>query len=309
MQIHYSPDAFKASKPVVTIGTFDGVHLGHQKVIDKMKELSSRCKGDTVLLSFSPHPRLVLGHAEGLKLLTTAHEKEQILSRTGINHYVVFPFTESFSKMNYLDFVKTFLVDKMNICTLVIGYDHRFGHNREGNYELLSESAKKYNFNIERLEALNVDQIEVSSTKIRHALKNGEIATANRSLGYPYMLTGQVVTGRQLGNKIGFPTANIRPPDAYKLIPGNGVYAVRVKHNNLIYKGMMNIGTRPTVNQNTEDKTMEVHILDFNDIIYGEDLQIEFIARLRGEKRFSSLEELKNQLVADRETVKGMGYE
>lgn len=308
MQIYYSAEQVKVKNPVITVGTFDGVHLGHRAVISRMKELSHSCGGDTLLFSFSPHPRLILGNSNGLQLLTTATEKAHILEKTGIDHLLIYPFTEAFSKMHYFDFIREILVEKLHICTLVVGYDHRFGHNREGNYDLLKEYAGKFSFSVERLEALNVDMIEISSTKIRHALQKGDVITANRLLGYEYLLHGQVVKGQQMGEKLGFPTANIRPPDAYKLIPGNGVYAVRVAYNEQVYKGMLNIGYRPTVNIGMDNKSIEVHIFRFNEKIYGEELTIEFVARIRDEMKFDSVEKLKIQLESDRQTISAMDF-
>jgi len=293
-------EKFNAKNSVLTIGTFDGVHLGHVKVIKNMKKIAERINGETVLFTFYPHPRFVVnGYKQEIKLITTIEEKKELLKKVGIDHLIIYPFTKEFSKLSYIDFVKNILVDKLNLKHLVIGYDHKFGHNREGSFEYLNECAKKYNFTIERIEALNVNNISISSTIIREALRNGDIITANKDLGYSFSVTGKVVKGLGLGRQIGFPTANI---DCHKdkLIPADGIYAVHVIVDNEIHKGMLNIGSRPTVNDDESDITFEVNIFNFDRDIYDKNITVKFKKRIRNEKKFDSLLALRNQLKIDK---------
>ena len=301
MQIHYNVDNFVAVNPVVTIGTFDGVHLGHREVISELKRISALSGGDSVVFTFDPHPRIVIAPQEdSLRLLSTKKEKINLMEKIGIDHLIIYPFTGEFSKLSYNEFVKNILVGKMNIASLVVGYDHRFGQGRKGDFNSLELLSNTLNFKVEQLSELLVDNKVVSSTKIRLALEAGEISKANHFLGYRYQLSGKVIEGKQLGRKLGFPTANIETLDDHKLVPGDGVYAVFVQAGGKIYKGMLNIGIRPTVNYNADHKSIEVHIFDFESDIYNSEITIYFVSKIRNEQKFSGIVELHEQLVKDR---------
>ena len=286
--------------PVVTTGTFDGVHFGHQKIIDRLKSVATKIGGESVLLTFHPHPRMVLfPDDEDLKLLSTREEKIKRLESAGLDHLIIYPFSRKFSRRTATEYVRDLLVNKIGVKSLVIGYDHQFGRNREGDFEQLIELAGIYDFKLEEIPAQELDDVKVSSTKIRNALFQGDVKTASKYLGHDYKVSGIVVKGRQLGRELGFPTANISVLDRYKLIPGNGVYAVRVKVNKKNFKGMLNIGYRPTVG-GLFKATMEVNIFEFNENIYGHFIGVEFVKRLRDEIKFDSVEELKIQLELDK---------
>ncbi|WP_321319019.1 bifunctional riboflavin kinase/FAD synthetase [Labilibaculum sp.] len=301
MKIYTDLKDFSAINPVVTIGTFDGVHLGHRKVIRRLQELAQKVNGETVIFTFYPHPRLVLNQEDnGLRLINTLEEKKVLLEAAGIDHLVVYPFTKEFSKLTYVEFVEKILVKQLGMKYLVVGYDHRFGHNREGKYEDLKVFADQLNFKIERQDVLNMDAINVSSTKIRNAIADGDIQMANKYLGYRFFIKGDVVNGKKLGHTIGFPTANIDPQESYKLVPKDGVYAVKVDVDDKRYLGMLNIGIRPTVNNQLDNRSIEVHILDFNQDIYFKNITIHFYQRIRNEQFFASLDELKAQLALDK---------
>ncbi len=286
---------------MVTIGTFDGVHVGHQEVIARLKEIAREHGGESVIFTFYPHPRLVTSpHEKNLRLLTTLEEKKHQLGQSGIDHLIVFPFTKAFSQLSYAEFVEKILVKKIHTHCLVVGYDHRFGKNREGGFEYLQECAKRFHFKIEKLEALLVDEAHVSSTRIREALEKGEISRANRFLGYRFTLHGNVVEGERVGRKIGFPTANIEASDPHKLIPGYGVYAVEILISEKKHRGMLNIGSRPTFNKNADNRSIEVHIFDFSGNIYNTELTLVFVGKIRDEKKFSGVEALTEQLKKDK---------
>ena len=304
MKIYHNINNFEAKNPVVTIGTFDGVHLGHQKVIARLKEFARKHHGESVIFTFHPHPRLVTAPNEGnLRLLTTIEEKKQLFEKSGIDHLIVYPFTKTFSELSYSSFVKNILVDKLKTRCLVVGYDHRFGKNREGSFEYLKECAKSYNFKIEKLDALLIDEAHVSSTRIRNALEDGDVEQANKFLGYRFTLHGTVVEGQRVGRKMGFPTANIEASDPHKLIPGYGVYAVEIILSGEKYGGMLNIGTRPTFNNNADNRSIEVHIFNFSGDIYNKEITLIFEAKIRNEKKFSGPEALVEQLKKDKETA------
>ena len=304
MKIYTDLKDFSALNPVVTIGTFDGVHLGHRKVIRRLQELAHKVNGETVIFTFYPHPRLVLNEEDnGLRLINTLEEKKVLLEAAGIDHLVIYPFTKEFSKLSYVEFVEQILVKQLGMKYLVVGYDHRFGHKREGKYEDLKVFADQLNFKIERQDALNMDAINISSTKIRKAISEGDIKTANKYLGYRFFIKGDVVDGKKLGHKIGFPTANIDPQESYKLVPKDGVYAVKVDVDDKRYLGMLNIGVRPTVNNQLDNRSIEVHILDFEQDIYYKNITIHFYQRIRNEQFFASIDELKAQLKKDKEAV------
>ncbi|MEI7525701.1 MAG: bifunctional riboflavin kinase/FAD synthetase [Mariniphaga sp.] len=301
MQIHYNLEKFKAVKPVVTIGTFDGVHLGHCEVISELKQLSALSGGESVVFTFEPHPRIIIAPQEdSLRLLSTKNEKILLMKKIGIDHLVIYPFTEAFSRLSYDEFVENILVKEMNISSLVVGYDHRFGQGRKGDFNSLEALSQSLGFKVEQLSQLVVDNKVVSSTKIRSALAEGNVSKANHFLGYRYPLSGKVVEGNRLGQTIGFPTANIDTHDRHKLVPCDGVYAVLVETGRKLFKGMLNIGMRPTVNENADHKTIEVNIFDFNEDIYNSDITVFFIEKIRDEKKFDGIEQLKDQLGKDR---------
>lgn len=290
--------------PVLTIGTFDGVHIGHQKIIDQLNAEAKKIGGESVLFTFYPHPRMILNpDSHGLKLIQTQEEKLKKLKKMGLQNIIVFPFTIEFSKLSALEFVKDYLVDQLHVKKLVIGYDHQFGKNREGSITFLKEISSKYNFEVIEIPAQDIDEVNVSSTKIREALTNGNVELANEYLGEPFELSGTVIHGNALGRTIGFPTANIKIDSDLKLIPGKGVYAVELTFKGRLLRGMMNIGIRPTI-KGVHDLTIEVHIFDFNEDIYNERLTVQFLSKIRDEKKFSGIEELKNQLKKDEETVR-----
>ncbi len=304
LKVYTDIKKFKAINPVVTIGTFDGVHRGHQKVLARLNEIAKQENGESVLFTFYPHPRLVISPNEtNLRLLTTFEEKKNLLEKMGIDHLIVYPFTKEFSSLSYSDFVKTILVDQIKTKCLVIGYDHKFGKNREGGYEYLKKCADKYNFGIEKLEALLLENVNISSTIIREALESGNIEKANEFLDYQFTLNGTVVEGKKLGRTIGFPTANIESSDLYKLIPNYGVYAVQVYIKNRLYNGMLNIGTRPTFNKNADNRSIEVNIFDFDDTIYGETISVFFVKKIRDEQKFDGADSLIEQLKKDKTTA------
>ncbi len=304
MKVYTDLSNFTALNPVVTIGTFDGVHLGHKKVIKRLQELAKNINGETVIFTFYPHPKLVLDtHNDELRLINTLEEKKLLLEAAGVDHLVVYPFTKEFAKLSYTDFVEKILVEQIGMKSLVIGYDHKFGHKRQGTYKDLKKYADKFNFNIEQLEALNVDAINVSSTKIRKALSQGDIQTVNAYLGHRYFIKGLVVDGKKIGREIGFPTANIDPQESYKLIPKDGVYAVKVEVNGAMYAGMLNVGFRPTVNHQMDNRSIEVNIFDFDQNIYYKNINIHFYERIRDEQVFKDITALKEQLIKDKQAV------
>ncbi len=291
-------------RAVVTIGTFDGVHMGHRKIIAQMKEEALRIDGETVIITFHPHPRKIVSSVPGdIKLLTTLNEKISLLDDAGIDHLVVVPFDHAFANQTAEQYVKDFLHHYFRPHTVIIGYDHRFGKGREGNYQLMKAYGKALGFEVKEISEQIIHEIVISSTKIRHSLKANDITTANEFLGYPYFFEGVVIEGNKLGRTIGYPTANLHISSEEKLIPGNGVYAVTiVTHESSvvrnIYKGMMNIGLRPTVDG--KKKVIEVHIFDFDADIYGQTLQVRLQQYLRGEVKFNGLDALKEQLRKDK---------
>lgn len=284
---------------IVTQGTFDGVHAAHRVIINRVKELAQQRNGETVLMTFDPHPRLVLFPDDhGLKLLQTLDEKISALEKEGIDHLVVIPFTKEFSELTSLQFISDVLVSKIGTKVLVIGYDHRFGKNREGAFDHLKTSSSQYGFEVEEIPEQDVEEVAISSTRIRKALEIGDVVTASKYLGKFYAIAGEVKQGKQLGRTIGYPTANIKIEDPNKLIPADGVYAVKVVFNNQTYRGMLNAGYRPTVDGITH--SIEVHIFDFNENIYNQRIEILYVDKLREEMKFGGLDALKNQLEKDK---------
>lgn len=285
--------------PVVTIGTFDGVHLGHQAIFRKMVEEAAEIDGETVVITFYPHPRIVLGlDSQKLRFINTQERKINRIEEAGIDYLVIIPFTKEFSAIGSEDFIRDYVVEKVHPVKIITGYDHHFGKDREGGFDLLTEMGNKYDFEVEKVEAQQANDVAISSTKIRKLLETGKVRAANGFLGYEYAINGNVVKGKSIGRDIGFPTANIEVADEYKLIAANGVYACRVQYMSRIYKGMSNIGYRPTINGS--DLTIEVNIFDFDQQLYGEELIIYFVDRMRDERKFKDLNALKQQLVKDK---------
>ena len=307
MKLIYGIDSLPPlAHPMVTIGTFDGVHEGHKEILHSLCEKAKSKGVDSMLITFDPHPRKALG-LENLSMLSVSDEKMERLNSLPLDYVLVLPFTKAFSELSAATFIQTYLIDRLNISEIVLGYDHKFGNQREGNVELLKEILQPKGIVVTEIPAQNVDEIIISSTKIRKALGHGEIQTANRLLGYAYSLTGTVVRGNQQGRGLGFPTANIALASEEKLIPKIGVYLVQCEFQGNTWCGMMNIGTRPTL---TEDKiiTLEVHLLDFNHDLYGATITVCFLDRIREEKQFETVPELIEQLKKDEALVRRSPY-
>jgi riboflavin kinase/FMN adenylyltransferase len=295
-------ETYKPDYPaVVTIGTFDGVHVGHQKIIKRLINTGKTEGLKSVILSFFPHPRMVLQKDSNIKLINTIKERHDILDALGLDYLLIKKFTKEFSRLSAEDFVKDILVDKINAKKVIIGYDHRFGRNRNADINDLKAFGKTYGFDVEEISAQDINDVAVSSTKIRAALDAGDIQKANTYLGYNFMLTGKVAKGKGLGKELDYPTANVEIDEDYKIIPKQGSYIVRSFINDSIVYGMMNIGMNPTVNG--QKQTIEVHFLDFDKDIYGQNIQIELLQRLRDEEKFESVEALKTQLSIDKQTT------
>ena len=293
---------------VVTIGTFDGVHLGHQAIFNKMKALAQSVGGQTVVVTFSPHPRQVLNiDSSHLRFITTPEEKLKKFEAFGIDNVVIINFTKEFSRTPSEVFIKDYIIDHLKPAYIVVGYDHHFGKNRMGDFDLLNDLKKKYNFKVERIAAQDVEHIAISSTKIRNALAQGNVKSANRLLGYPYAVTAEVVRGNEIGRTIGFPTANLELPREYMMFGRGGVFACLVDYNGVTYKAMANIGHRPTIGDRAEgDMLIEVNLFDFDGDLYGKQITVRFIDRIRDEVKFEGLPELKAQLERDREKAKDL---
>lgn len=304
MNIYHGTEDFKKLDcAVVTSGTFDGVHVGHQKIIKRLKDIAKASNGETVLITFWPHPRFVLNPDDkNLHLLTTFDEKVRLLEQLGIDHLVKIPFTQEFSQLSSEDFIQKILIKKIGTRKLVIGYDHRFGKNREGSFEHLQANAHVYGFEVEEIPRKDVDNITVSSTKIRKALEEGNVHLANEFLGRDYSITGKVINGNRIGRQLGFPTANIQLLDKYKLVPADSIYAAKTLINNRLYKGMLYIGNRPTIDG--LQKVIEINVFDFNKDIYNQEITLFFVEKVREDEKFESLDELKHQLLVDKEQVK-----
>lgn len=292
MNVYRNLDALPAfTNSVVTIGTFDGVHLGHKKIISRLTALSEDISGESIIITFHPHPRLVINPQDtSLRLLNTVDEKIALLEKSGIHNVVIVPFSRDFSEQPAEDYISKFLVHNFNPRIIVIGYDHKFGKNRTGDYHLLESMKGKLNFELEEITKETLDDIDISSTKIRTSLQSGDVALANELLGYNYILSGTVVRGFQRGRELGYPTANVMVNDDFKLIPSTGIYAVKVHVRGTIHSGMLSIGYNPTFEGKTQ--TVEVHILDFNVDIYGDNITIEMIQYMRGEEKFATIDEL-----------------
>lgn len=304
MKVHQSIANYdhKELSSVLTIGTFDGVHIGHQKIIERLNQIKKEPSERSMILTFYPHPRRVLDQSNDIKMLTTIDEKIILLEKFGLDDLIIEPFTKEFSRLSALDFVRNILVNQLHIKKLVIGYDHQFGKNREGNFEQLSEYGDLYDFKVEKISAQEIDSVSVSSTKIRKAIEMGDMETANAYLGYHYLLTGKIIKGQGIGRKINYPTVNLNIEEDYKLIPKKGVYIVRTNLNKDTVNGIMNIGFRPTVGG--KGQTIEIHLLDFNADLYGSSMQIEVLHRLRDEKKFENIEELAGQIASDEKSAR-----
>jgi riboflavin kinase/FMN adenylyltransferase len=299
MQVHYGFESYKNIKnPIVTVGTFDGVHFGHQKIIHRLQKIAKKNNGETVLLTFDPHPRKVLLNDQGLKLIHTINEKINILESLGLDHLVIYPFTIEFSKFTAKRYVDELLVKKLDTHTLVIGYDHHFGNDREGNIDLLKKHKNSNPFYLEEIKAHEIEEIKISSTKVRNAIENGNIHLVNDYCGHFYEFHGEVVHGNGIGKTIGTPTANIKINNVEKIIPLDGVYAVVCQIKNANYKGIMNIGYKPTVDEG-QKRTIEIHLFDYQKDIYGQHLRTKVIGRIRDEVKFNSLQDLKSQILKD----------
>ena len=293
------PNYPSENKSIVTIGTFDGVHLGHRVVLRRMREIAKKTKGKSVLFTFFPHPRYVLHKDnQNMKLITTLQEKQDLINQAGLDNLVIHEFTKKFSRIKPVNFVRDILVEQLNVHTLVIGYDHHFGRNREGSIQELTTLADLYDFNIEKIDPQYFENVTVSSSKIRKLIEKGEMGKAKQYLGYEFLLNGKVIKGNSLGKTINFPTANIVVENKWKILPADGVYAVKIVLEAKEYKGMMNIGQKPTVDGN--GISLEVNIFDFNQDIYGKGIEIRFVKRIRDERKFENLLGLKKQLLIDR---------
>lgn len=300
MKIFHSINEFHSDKKtILTLGTFDGVHIGHAAILKKLTQNTADGKFESAVLTFFPHPKMVLQGKSDLKLLNTINEKIDLLEKIGIENLIIHPFDANFSQLSAEEFVKTVLVDQLHIQKIIIGYDHRFGKNRTANIDDLTAFGLKYGFEVEQISAQEINDISISSTKIRTALEDGEINLANEYLGYSYFLSGTVVKGKQLGRTIGFPTANIELEEEYKLVPKNGVYIVAAEIDGKSVYGMMNIGFNPTVQG--EKRTIEVHFFDFDLDIYDRHIRVAILQRIRSEEKFESVEFLKIQLGKDKD--------
>ena len=298
MKIYRSIEDYDEDKrSVVTIGTFDGIHLGHQKILSRLIKSSKNKDLNSVVLTFFPHPRIILNKYNEVKMIDTLDEKINHLNEIGIDSLVIHPFDKNFSLLSANQFIKDFLVDKLKIKHIIIGYDHRFGKGREASVTDLKNYADDYDFTVEEIKAQEIEKITVSSTKIRNSINQGDIKTTEKYLGRSFNLTGKIVKGDGLGKKINYPTANIFIEETYKIIPKDGVYLVETIIEDKLFNGMMNIGYRPTIGTNV--KSIEVHLFNFNEDIYGKVISIKMISKIRDEKKFSSIQALKEQLVKD----------
>lgn len=309
MKIYNHIDEFQLiHNAVVTIGTFDGVHIGHQKIISRLQEVAKKIGGETVILTFFPHPRMILHPDDpNIKLISTMDEKAEKLAAMGIDHLIITPFTRDFSNLSPLEYIKEILVEKIGTRYIIIGYDHRFGKDRTGGMKELQSLASDLDFDVEEIPEQDINDVAVSSTKIRNAILSGDTKTANDFLGYAFQLRGKVIKGDQLGRVLGFPTANLFLEESYKLIPSDGIYAVKIdlisiEMNQMPAKGMAYIGHRPTINGMS--RNIEVNIFDFDQDIYGQTIRINFMEYLRSDKKFDSLEKLRKQLIKDEKAAR-----
>jgi riboflavin kinase/FMN adenylyltransferase len=297
---------FQGTSPVVTIGFFDGIHLGHKKIIETVTSTAKRLNRKSLVITFWPHPRIVLSNdIEDLKLITTLNEKTKIIESMGVDGLLVMEFTKEFASTSAIDFLQKFLIHQLKVSGIVLGYNHSFGHKGLGNFNLIKQHQAEGEYEAIQVDSVSLDGIAVSSTKVRTALEAGALNIANSMLGRPYSLTGTIEGGQQIGRALGFPTANIKPVDPLKQIPYDGVYAVWVDINNESFPAMLNVGTRPTIG-NGLNRTIEVHIIGFDQNIYHKEITVRFVERIRHEQKFNSLDELKEQLKTDKLTVMGV---
>ena len=299
LKTYHSIFNFSSSKKtIVTIGTFDGVHIGHKSILDRLKNETNNGEFLSLVLTFFPHPRMVLNQDSSIKLLNTIEEKTTLLECYGIDALIIHPFDAAFSNLTAEEFVNSVLVNQLNVQKIIIGHDHRFGKNRTANIDDLINFGQKYNFNVEQIGAQEIDEIAISSTKIRKALLEGNITLANQFLGYSYFFSGKVIEGKKIGRTLGFPTANIEITENYKLLPKNGAYVINCNIDSSIYYGMMNIGNNPTIGNN--EQSIEVHFFELNKNLYNENLEISILYYLRDEQKFSTIEDLKMQIEKDK---------
>jgi riboflavin kinase/FMN adenylyltransferase len=304
MIIHQGYEDLNLKAPVATLGIFDGVHRGHVALLDKLVTLAREENGESVVVTFSPHPRLVLERENiNLSFLTTMEEKKVLLEKAGIDHLIVIEFTNEFSKIAACDFIKDILVKKIGTKHLIIGYNHHFGRRGEGDFNTIKECSEALGFRVEQVQGYHTEEGAISSSTIREALIKGKLDDANSWLGYSYTVSGTVIAGRKIGRSIGFPTANIEPGSRHKLIPCNGVYAVEVRIENELLPGMLSIGSNPTVNNDISFRSIEVHILNFDRDIYGSRISVIFRKRLRDEIKFENIEQLAEQMMRDKQTT------
>lgn len=300
MKIYYEIDSFKpVSNAVVTIGTFDGVHRGHQEILKNMVKRAKELGGESVVVTFYPHPRQVLSHDSGIRFISTQQEKIHHLEALGIDNLVIIKFTKEFASTSSKDFIKNYIVKNIAPAVLIIGYDHHFGSGRTGDFEMLYELGNQYNFKVEKIQEQDIENMAVSSTKIRHFLENGDIRHANMLLGYEFSYTGKVVKGQQIGHKIGFPTANIEVAEEFQLIEKQGVYATFVDFDGKSYPAMTYIGKRPTLHD-SRPQSIESNIINFNGDLYGKEIKVRFVDFVREDKKFDDTEALKNQIEKDK---------
>ncbi len=305
MKIHSDTLELGSLHPVTTMGMFDGLHLGHRMLLNRLKALSEERKKPSLVISFWPHPRMVLNpNDQSLFYLNTLDEKIALLESIGIDHLLVLGFNREFASQTACEFIQSFLIEKLKIDYLLVGYNHHFGKDRMGSFNDLKQCSGKDSFGIEKYDAYQWEGMEVSSTLVRKHLQEGNIGLANQLLGYAYPLSGRIVPGNQIGQQIGFPTANLEPDDPRKLIPATGVYAIEAAIEHQTYQGMLNIGYRPTIEETEKTIRIEAHLIDFNRTAYGESIQIRFREKIRDEKRFDNLNQLREQLLIDLDTVK-----
>jgi riboflavin kinase/FMN adenylyltransferase len=304
MKIHEGYENLNLKHPFVTVGVFDGIHLGHRALLDHLVSRAKKDGGESVVITFNPHPRLVLsGKTEGFFFLSTLDEKKKLLAESGIDHLIILNFTRELGNMEADDFIKEILVDKIGVKHLIVGYDNHFGKGKGGDFKNICECAELSNFEVEQVDGVYTPEGIISSTSIRDVLLNGRIEDANRMLGYNYTISGKVVEGHKIGRSLGFPTANIEPADIFKLIPHDGVYAVEVILDNRSFHGMLSIGFNPTVNKDRGKRSIEVHIFDFDMDLYGHTITAIFRFRLRDERRYENTEQLSEQMKIDKETA------
>lgn len=297
-------DYQKVANAIVTIGTFDGVHLGHQTILKDMVRVAKEIKGESVVVTFYPHPRQVLRIDDGnLRFITTQEEKIRLLENIGIDNLIIVNFTEEFSRLSSESFITDYVIKNISPVKIVVGYDHHFGNNRKGDFNLLNDLGERYNIEVQRIPAKDVENIAVSSTKIRHSLQQGDVSYANKLLGYQYAYFGKVVDGAKIGRELGYPTANVYVDREYRLIESPGVYATYIEIDKIIYKSMTYIGNKPTLDKD-EKESVEVHIFDFNDDIYGKYVKIRFVKKIREEQKFKDLETLKHQIQIDEKEIR-----